>query len=262
MTGVVEEAHSRVCSRTKLRLVPPPSHTVYRIGKTKYGAMNPQRRGSGADRKKWGRWDTENGRTLYVGATALAAFAEVLPYLREHLPETGLGDLFDDATQEEAGLTLAETVRAEMPCMDLRDVVVQGWRLDRAVYELRLPSRGWFVDVHAAESLAAINEALFPHRRPVGDLTLSDLAGEDRNLTSRVAEWIRSQVLDDGTEPLGIQYVSKHGSNLPVYAVWLRALDDGKRLSSEPTQKIFQRPVLRYDPDLWKAAGWNRLRVF
>ncbi len=262
MTGVVEEAHSRVCSRTRLRLVPPPSRTVYRIGKTKYGAMNPKRRGSGIDRNKWGRWDTANGRTLYAGATALAAFAEVLPYLRENLPKTGLGHLFDDVTQKEAGLTLAETVRAEMPCVDLRDVVVQGWRLDRTIYELRLPSRGWFVDVHAAESLAAINEAFFPHGRPVGDLTLSDLAGEDRDLTSRVAGWIRTQVLDDGTEPLGIQYVSKHGSNLSTYAVWLRALDDGKPPSSEPTQKISESPIPKDDPDLWKAAGWNRLRIF
>ena len=36
----------------------------------------------------------------------------------------------------------------------------------------------------------------------------------------------------------GITYSSKSGVNYTCYAVWLRALDDGKTLRSEPTRVV------------------------
>lgn len=41
-----------------------------------------------------------------------------------------------------------------------------------------------------------------------------------------IATWIREQVLDDGSLPLGIRFESKHGGG-HCWAYWLRRRDDG-----------------------------------
>lgn len=38
-----------------------------------------------ADASEWGRWDTRNGRTVYVAGNRQCAFAEVLAYIAGHL---------------------------------------------------------------------------------------------------------------------------------------------------------------------------------
>jgi hypothetical protein len=45
-----------------------------------------------------------------------------------------------------------------------------------------------------------------------------------------------NQTLDDGSLPHGVCYGSKHGDDLKCWAIWLRAMDDGKPESSEPTR--------------------------
>lgn len=250
----------RQCALTGLSLVPPPSGTVFRVSETGFGPLNPRRRSTGGDRGKWGRWDTAAGRTLYAGSTPTAAFAEVLPYGRENLPAVRLADLFDDVADDEADQLLATAVRSEMPGPTLRDTISRDWCGRRALYELRLASHGWFVDVHSAESLAAVSDAL-GSTKPADRLTLGDLTGENRNLTTRIASWIRTNMLDDGSHPLGVRYLSKHGANLHVFAVWLRALDDGKPLTSEATRVVSTQAFNGGNPDLKRAAAWSGLTV-
>jgi len=263
VTNVLSTADSRVCTRTGLSLVRPPSHTVHRIGLTMYGAVNPQVRDRSADREKWSRWDTPGGRTLYAADTALGAYAEVLSYIRENLPKTLLSELFpdDDPTEDDDWTTLADQVRAEMPAPTLRDKITQGWRAIRTHYELKISSGGWFVDALTGPSIQTLNHVFIPTGQTVGRMTSADLTGERRQLTTSVAKWVRNQVLDDGSLPMGIKYQSKHGDDIPAYAIWLRALDDGKPLHSERVRLVTENAVKKDDPDLKMAAGWYDLKI-
>jgi len=263
LTNVLSTAGSRVCTKTGLSLVRPPSHTIHRIGLTQYDAVNPEVRDRSADREKWSRWDTPGGRTLYAADTAMGAYAEVLPYIRENLPKTMLSTLFpdDDPTDGDDRTTLADQVRAEMPAPTLRDKITQGWRDIRTHYELKITSGGWFVDVLTGTSIQTLNHVFVPAGETVGRMTATDLTGEQRQLTTSVAEWVRNQVLDDGSLPVGIKYQSKHGYDIPAYAIWLRALDDGKSLRSERIRMVTASAVKKDDPDLREVAGWYDLKV-
>lgn len=62
-------------------------------------------------------------------------------------------------------------------------------------------------------------------------LTLSEVTGGDRLSTTLLATYLREQVLDDGSWPLGIRFPSKHGSagfgQGHCYAFWMRRWDVG-----------------------------------
>ena len=103
---------------------------------------------------------------------------------------------------------------------------------------MTLPDDGWVVDIEASSSLAAINANI---RSELGDLgvehlTLGDLRGEQRPVTTAIVGWILFQVLDDGSLPHGIVYGSKHGTDYKCWAIWLRQVDDAKDATSEPTK--------------------------
>ncbi len=112
------------------------------------------------------------------------------------------------------------------------------WRDDRRIHRLTLPGSGWFVDVEAAETISAITRRWPGVLAAAGvqQLTTSHLHGEQRQLTTALAEKLRGAVLWDGSLPHGIVYSSKHDASWRCWAVWLRAFDDGKPLSNEPTR--------------------------
>lgn len=62
-------------------------------------------------------------------------------------------------------------------------------------------------------------------------LTLSEVTGGDRRSTTLLASYLRKQVLDDGSYPLGVRFPSKHGVAGPgqgyCYAFWMRRRDVG-----------------------------------
>lgn len=258
-------AVAHTCTRTGLRLVAVPSHALYRVGDRRFHPLSPPVR-SAAD-KSPGRWDTVDGRTLYLGSTALAAFAEALPYGRENLPTVKLVDLFDDVDADDADATLAAAVRGQAPAPTVRNRLTRDWIGHRQLHEVTTTRAGWLVDIHAAATLNAINDAmawtttLAPAGHTVERLTLAELFGEDRDLTMHIATWIRGLVLDDGSLPVGIRYASKRGDDLDVYAIWLRALDDGKSLSREIVRLSASRDIDRSDPDLKQAANLVGLEV-
>lgn len=95
------------------------------------------------------------------------------------------------------------------------------------------------------------------------DLTVSTITGDVRAVTTHVAKWVRGLNLDDGSMPLGIRFPSKRGTNLENWAIWLRAVDDGKPVESEPTTELKRpRPIQRNDPDLLSVARLYGLRIF
>ncbi|WP_330359290.1 hypothetical protein [Mycobacteroides abscessus] len=112
-----------------------------------------------------------------------------------------------------------------------------GWRRERLMHELSLPSSGWFIGIDYPESIAAVTDNLGPALSMAGitSLTTAHLHGENRDLTTSIATWVWDQILFDGSLPHGIVYSSKHGAGWRCWAIWLRAMDDGKPVTSEPT---------------------------
>lgn len=230
-----------LCSKTGLLLRPAAQQRIWRVAKTSYGALNPQQRPASGDRSDWGRYDVPGGRTAYGASPKEATFGESLASQRLKLTKSAptWEDLFDDAPPP--GVTsLLEAVEREwaerkyMP----PGTVAAGWRHERLVYELRLPDSGWFIDIERAESISAISTALKSDLAGLGlqTLTVANLRGEQRTLTTTIATWLRSQVLHDGSLPHGIQFGSKHDSDWTCWAIWLRRLDDGLSAASEPTK--------------------------
>lgn len=253
----------RTCSRTGLRLQPLPRSTLFRVGDSRYHPLDPPVRS--ATDKAPGRWDTIDGRTLYLGSSPVAAFAEALPYGRENLPTIRLADLFDDV--DDPDVTLSDAVRQQAPAPTIRNKLTRDWIGHRRLYEVATTRSGWLVDVHAAETLNAINDAVgwttgvAPAGHHLERLTLHELFSENRHLTMHIATWIRGLVLDDGSLPVGIRYGSKRGADLHVYAIWLRALDDGRPLTSEIVKLAATRVIDRHHPDLHQAAALVGLEV-
>lgn len=99
------------------------------------------------------------------------------------------------------------------------------------------------MDVTASETMAAIHDlsgGSLPtvHGLIAEHLTLSHFTGDDRVLTTTIADLLRASVtLDDGSEPFGIEFISEHGypagESGKCWAYWMRAVD--ARLT-EPTR--------------------------
>lgn len=259
--SVIDEPSS-VCASTGLRIVPSRGQTVYRVARESRGALNPPVRGGGPP-PEWSRWDTP-GRTVYGGSTAKCAFLEVLAYVTPALPATDLEDLFDDVDNSDAP-TLAEQVRRELPACGgmLERSLPQGWRDERRLYELTLPTDGWFVDITADESVAVINREC-QHLTGGRKLTTSSLSASSdaaKRLTTSIATWAREQVnLFDGSQPHGIMYPSKWGRHLMNWAIWLRRTDDG--VGPDPISLRSVAEIGRHTLGLVAAADFHDLRIY
>jgi hypothetical protein len=248
----------RVCKRTGLTLRPADELRTWRIQKTSFGPMTPLQRPVSAERGQWGRYDTAGHRTIYTALPVDTAYAESLAQFRPKFTkplratstrprsaglrsrsDVKLVDLFDDLDSDEASLFLIDQIEAEWIALGhMKPTQIAAiWRQDRRLYEVALPREGWFVDVEAAESVATLSAALGAKLADfeLGALTVGDLRGENRGVTTLIADWIRAQVLDDGSLPHGIYFGSKHGSQWCCWAVWLRAVDAGLPVTSEPT---------------------------
>lgn len=84
------------------------------------------------------------------------------------------------------------------------------------------------MDIEHPDSIFAVSSALGKRLHDelgLEQLTLGVLHGESRAATTMVADWLRDQVLDDGSSLLGITFRSKHGGG-HCWAYWLRRRDD------------------------------------
>jgi RES domain-containing protein len=265
-----------ICSRTGLQLAACPDFQSYRVQKTSYGPLKPPERPTidECDRKAWGRWDVAGHRTIYSAATRVGAYVETLSWAqKKHGPgtEIRLGDFFDDEEDPEA--TLMKIVDDEFQANNWMPwgQIPADWRRGRALYTLTLPSQGWFVEVEAGETISVLNQRLpkLLTRLSVESLTLEHLysspsredSSKSRELTTSIARWLWGRNLFDGSRPLGIRYNSKFDASDVCYAIWLRAVDDGKTLDDEPTKCVGSQEITETDPDLWQAAGRLGLRI-
>ncbi|MCU6480183.1 hypothetical protein [Arthrobacter sp. A2-55] len=165
-----------------------------------------------------------------MAETPLVAFLEMISAFA--LPLGASSSLHKDA--DALGLSLAEFLDAI--AKDWKDQGFYGtghlppeWANKRSIYRLQVTGPGWWVDVEHPDSIAAIRNALGPILHAETGLDHLDtgiLRGGSRDVTTRIASWVRASTLDDGSLPLGLRYGSKHGGGCS-WAYWLRRRDDG-----------------------------------
>ncbi|WP_427130531.1 hypothetical protein [Pseudarthrobacter sp. S9] len=208
--------------------------TAYRVAKESYGPLRPQERGLlSEDRSGWYRFDTP-GRTVYAAEDQETAFLEALSWARmttqhaEYLKKTAA--FFGEPVEK-----IREDVEDEWHANGhmIPGWIPANWRDGRLVYSMRFESGSW-VDIAHGDSIAALNEALgnFLYEVDVPEtLTLAEVTGGRREVTTLLASWIRDQIPDDGSYPMGIRFPSKHGAVGQGHgycrALWLRRADVG-----------------------------------
>lgn len=124
------------------------------------------------------------------------------------------------------------------------------WRDGRLMYRLQVDAPTRWIDLTAAESIAALNRHLGQQLEDafgMADITLATLAGEDREPTTRIAEWLREQVLDDGNYAAGVRAHSKYGGGV-CWAYWMRRRDD--TLGTDQVRVLNEAEIHGNDPDL------------
>ncbi len=133
------------CARTGLWLVPSAAQEGVRVAKPSYGALNPPfRHVHGSDVAAWGRFDTYEGRTVYVGDCARTTYCETLAYVAPavgRLPKK-LSDVFDDVDgSDPRGLYDAIAAEWDQLFSMTPEKIVAGWRNAAPVHHHASPRR-------------------------------------------------------------------------------------------------------------------------
>jgi hypothetical protein len=240
----------RICSKTGLSLVPSAGRTVYRLAKPYYGPLNPLLRGvfDGDSRLTWNRYDVAGQRTVYAADTPEGAYGELLAPLKPMVPVRAAA-YFDDVT---AGDDLESLIRDEWRAAGHRRGPRQvdlGWLGKYRLYRLRLPTMGWFIDIEASSSLSAITDYAADDLRDHGlaEVSVAELRGNDRRLTTAIATRLWPLTLDDGGLAHGVMYGSRHGSEWNCWAIWLRRTKHGRATADlgTPVARPADNPPLR-----------------
>lgn len=258
---------NRQCTTTGLSLVQQPV-SAYRVARESYGPFSPPLREANDDRDgllSWGRFDTP-GRTLYAAEDRETAFLEALSWARQDVANF-LKPLPKSASH--LGITvgqLRKKVEADWGKNGsiAPDWVPAVWRDGRRIYQLTYQP-GWWVDITHSDTLKALSTALEKELDLLGiplGLTLSEVTSSNRPLTTLIATWLREEVtLDDGSQPMGIRFQSKHGrvgtGQGSCWAFWARQLDAGlqNELVSTDKGEAFKRD----DPDYTKALKFHNI---
>ena len=191
-----------------------------------------------------GRWDDIDGtfRTLYVASTLTACLLEVLAPLR---PDPTLVDEIADIIEDPVD---AE----EFPTVDPGEVD-PSWLEPRTAGHAKLDGR--YCAVAHAESVAAlrptfIGRALTLGRADFDAAVLKD--GQTRALTQAVSTYIYEQ-----TDLEGLQFASRHGDDMPMWAIFER---DGDPLVSPLLSELEDVELTAHTPELLTAFRLLGLR--
>lgn len=265
--ALVTSPARRICTDTGLALTASPVSAL-RIARESYGPLDPVPRTAGSEPSGWSRYDTP-GRTIYACADRITAYMELLaPYrtdvssqrraLEPIVAAMGkdVDDLWHDIVDE---WDAAGTMKASW--------LPRAFREGRTLYTLSFPT-GWWIDITATETISSLND-LFLEPWPTQDgeldepLTLSHLTDDDRALTTAIAGALRTHVtLDDGTLPLGITFLSKHGhpstGSGTCWAYWMRDVDSGL---AEPTTVTHNASIRADDRDLAAVQAFCKIKT-
>jgi RES domain len=192
-----------------------------------------------------GRWDDSDGewRAKYVGATRVACYLEVLASFR---PDPTL----------EADMDVIESDDDEFPTIP-PGRLDYGWCDERLVCTARLS--GCFAVPSHHETLPTLREQFLPLATALG-LTDIDAAavreGEPRELTQSMSAWIYEIVGPDGERIDGIQYLSRHGDDLALWAIYERGSTESP---PEVTARDEPGVISPDDEDLAEAMRIHRI---
>ena len=230
----------KICSATGLGLIAAQRGTAWRITKDAYvqtsgitGVLVNDRVGllppGTPDRR--GRYDTQ-GRTVYFADTAKTALAEVLQHLRVKVVS-----LAKDAAA--VGMDTQDYRQALTDDLHSRGLPGPGevsvdWQLASSLYEVHLPATGWWVVIDCPATLNALSDTMGGSVPP---LTLGHVIGDNRALTTQLAQVVRESVLEDGSLPLGIVFPSKTAYGR-CWAWWNRRADDNLNPGSNDPKLI------------------------
>jgi len=232
-------ASKRICSVTGFSLARAAVQPAWRVtqeahvvrdginGARVVDVVGPLAPGAADNR---GRYDTI-GRTVYFGDSVKVSLAESLQSLRDQVLATQKDA---DAIGEDLD-TYRDRITRDFHARGLPgpgEIPVE-WQWERSIYEVALPAHGWWVEIDAPQTMNALSSAM---NGQAGQLTLGHVCGDDRRLTTRLAQLVRDSTLDDGTLPLGIGFPSKTAYGR-CWAWWNRRADDGLPPgSNEPEQ--------------------------
>ncbi|QHK18532.1 RES domain-containing protein [Pseudarthrobacter psychrotolerans] len=251
----------RICGTTGLALVPGPV-SGHRIATVTYGALNPEKRQDGEPRDDWSRWDTP-GRTIYIADTLETAFRECLAWARmkpSHKKKLGkLAALW--------GITPEEVMKEIQADFDRLGHMQPGhlpfsWRDERLKHVIDVPENaGMWVDMEDQATLDALSLGPAADIKPFTGLEAVDRAAafsNDRNVTTRIAEWLRGVTLDDGSELAGVRFKSRVGNGI-CWAYWMRRTDLGLTEVAEAAsgEEISPREsALATVTEAWEIRVW------
>lgn len=162
-----------------------------------------------------GRWDDIHGqfRTVYAGDSLFACLIEVLAKYRVDAPlAAALDQIFEDPAD-------TEEYPARPPAF-----VSYRWLEDRCASSATV--HGSFCVVTATGTIAALRPrfAQLAHQLGVTDFDAAALKDSSpRDLTRSVASWLY-QLTDPTVD--GIQFRSRHGDDLPLWAIFERPSTD------------------------------------
>jgi hypothetical protein len=217
---------------------------MYRVAVAELGRgpLNPRFRPDdpAVDRRDWNRFDTP-GLTVYGADQRATAFTESIAYKAPSARD------YAGLAEEAAflGIGLAELLDELRAAGAPVDGMGPDWRLSREIYTLEFAPRAW-VDLAHPDTVSAVKASGIAD---ADRLSLADLTGDDRAVTTRVAQWLRAQRLDTGTGPAGVRYPSKFGFAEDDYC-WAAFLDraDG------PGCTVRGEAFSAWDPDLCTAV--------
>jgi hypothetical protein len=196
-----------------------------------------------------GRWDDPDGvwRSIYVGASRLACYLEVLAFVRAD-PQ-----LQDDL----AGIDEGPEDAVAHPTLPGGRLPVS-WRWPRRVGSALL--HGWYAVPGDKESLPTLRARFLALavklRLPDVDAASIRLA-EPRSFTQSIAAWLYEQTAPGGRPLGGVQFTSRHGDGVTLWAVFERPGDEEvSALVREPQSD----PIDEDDPELREAMRIHRLQ--
>ena len=196
-----------------------------------------------------GRWDDPDGvwRSVYLGESRLACFLEVLAFAR-----------LDSQLQDElAGIDEAPDDEVSHPTL-AGGLLPKSWSWPRRVGAAQLT--GWCAVPGDKESLSTLRARFLALaiklRLPDVDAGAIRLA-EPREFTQAIAAWLYDQTGPDGTPLAGVQFISRHGDGLTLWAVLERPGDGEVSTLLEERQS---EAVDQGDQELQDAMRIHRLQ--
>lgn len=196
-----------------------------------------------------GRWDDPDGvwRSIYVGERRLACYLEVLAFARADPQLQDDLARIDEAPEDAvAHPTLAG------------GLLPDSWRWPRRVGSALLT--GWYAVPGDKESLPTLRSRFLALatklRLPDVDAAAIRIA-EPRGFTQAISAWLYDQTGPDDLPLAGVQFASRHGDGLTLWAVFERPGDDEASALLLDAQSD---PIEEDDPELCEALRIHRLQ--